>query len=56
MMLRVESPRRRPAPRWAVVCWVAALHIAVGRHDNADLYLYELPGLLLEASETRGCA
>ena len=51
--LRIEPPRRQPAPRWAVVSWIAALHLLNGRGDFADGYLLELVGLVLEGWEAK---
>lgn len=43
--MTIEPPRRPYTPRWAVVCWVAALSRACGRADLGEMYLVELVGL-----------
>lgn len=45
MPIPIEPPRRPHSPRWAVVCWIAALHREHGRPDKAEMYLVELIGL-----------
>jgi hypothetical protein len=51
--LRIEVPPLPLAPRWAVVSWIAALHLLNGRGDFADGYLMELVGLVLEGWEVK---
>lgn len=47
-MNRIDGSRRRHSPRWAVCCWIAALHAIIGRGDNAEVYMTELMGLVFE--------
>lgn len=47
-MTRNSGATRRHSPRWAVCCWIAALHAIIGRGDNAEVYLVELTGLVFE--------
>lgn len=46
--MTVESARRTPLPRWAVCCWVASLHLALGRRENAEHWLGELLKMALD--------